>query len=112
MNIEEQLESTRPATPSAALDQRIESLLGEALRGPQPGSRRARRGLLLALCSLGAAAAIAGAFALRSPRAAPGRTAPANAQRIAATGMFQQMLLTAPASRRPMPRMEVTVSSP
>jgi hypothetical protein len=105
MNVEELLASARPCAPSPGLDARMEGLLGRA-----PARRAARPGLLIAFCSLGAAAAVAAALALRSPRLEPGRP-PAGARRIEATGAFQQLLLTPPSSRRPMPRMEVSVAS-
>ena len=112
MSIEEQLASARLAAPSPGLDRRIDGLLAAAPRGRAPGVRTARPGFLVAVCSLGAAAAVAVSLALRSPRHEPGRAAPGAAQRIEATGAFQQLLRTPPASRRPMPRMEVTVASP
>ena len=111
MNIEEQLSSARLCEPSAGLDRRIDGLLGRAAAGAAP-ARAARPGLLVAILSLGAAAAVVVALALRAPRPQPGLGVPANARRIEATGMFQQLLLTAPASRRPLPRIEVTVASP
>ena len=111
MNIEEQLGSAHLSAPSAVLDRRIDRLLGRAASGPVP-ARTARPGLLVAICSLGGAAAVVVALALRSPRPESGRGATVYAQRIEATGAFQQLLLTPPASRRPLPRIEVTVASP
>jgi hypothetical protein len=111
MNIEEQLGAARLSAPSSGLDRRIDGLLGRAASGPVP-ARTARPGFLFAICSLGAAAAVAVALALRSPRPETGRGATGYSQRIEATGAFQQLLLTPPASRRPLPRIEVTVAPP
>lgn len=112
MNIEEHLASARLAAPSPGLDRRMEGLLAPASRAPAPAGRAARPGLLVAACSLGAAAAVAVALALRSARPEPGRAAPAAPQRIEATGAFEQLLTTPPASRRPMPRMAVSFAPP
>jgi len=111
MNIEDRLRSARPAEPSEELDRRIEGTLcgagATALK-----SRLVRRVVLTALAPLGVAAIVAAALILRPPRAGTPAPAPAAARQLDASGMFQQMLLSPPASRRPMPRLEVSLLAP
>jgi hypothetical protein len=112
MNIEDRLRSARLAEPSGELDRRIDAILRGAGGAPAPTGRLVRRVVLTALAPLGVAAIVAAALILRPQRAEPPARAPMVARQMEASGMFRQMLLSPPASRRPMPRLEVSLLAP
>lgn len=111
MNLEDHLQSARLSPPSGELDRRMEQTFARAEKAGTKDAPPAALAILVTLASLGIAAAVVAALLLRPPRTDQRPEVQVATQRLEARGMFQQMLVTPAASARPLPRLEVSVTS-